>query len=177
MKPTKVNYNEELSKLSKEELIRYALFLSRNFWNMQGNWMLNVTERFGTDVAAEFDALVFRRNAEVQGWRLKKTLNLGDDIQSFIKANNYSTVWNPDSDWEYTEVSERHTRFRVTKCVMQMARLGLNLPELPCKNAGMNAVERLAAAINPKFKTTCIICPPDKHPTDLWCEWLIELEE
>ena len=53
---------EEMSKLSKKEMIKYVGFLEKNFWNIQGNWMLNMTNSYGTDTAAEFDAKVFDRN-------------------------------------------------------------------------------------------------------------------
>lgn len=170
----KVNYRDELAKLSKKELIEYAEMMASNWWNLQNNWMLNITQRYGSETAAEFDALIFGRQAEVQAWRLRKLFSLGDDIQSFIKAINVSTLL-ANVEFEYVEVDDKHCRIRVTSCSMQLARRKLGLPELPCKIAGIAANGRFASAMNPKIKTTCIICPPDEHPDDLWCEWQFDL--
>jgi hypothetical protein len=171
-----VSYRSELVKLTKKELIDYCEMMANNWWNLQNNWMLNITQRYGSETAAEFDALVFGRQAEVQAWRLKKLFNLGDDIQSMIKAVNLSTLLS-NVEFEYVEVGEKHCRIRVISCSMQLARRDLGLPELPCKIAGMAANSRFALAINPKIKTTCIVCPPDKHPENLWCEWQFDLVE
>ena len=39
------------------------------------------------------------------------------------------------------------------------------------------AVAGFASAYNRKIKTTCISCPPDEHPPDEWCHWLLEIED
>ena len=170
----KINYQEQLANLSKDQLIQYSEMMANNWWNLQNNWMINVTKRYGSEVAAEFDGIVFGRQAEVQAWRLKKLFNLGDDIQSLVKAINLSTLLS-NVEFEYVEVDEKHCRLRVTSCSMQLERKKLGVPELPCKMPGTEANGKFASAINPKVKTTCIICPPDKHPDNLWCEWQFDL--
>jgi hypothetical protein len=31
----------------------------------------------------------------------------------------------------------------------------------------------LLAEMNPDIGFRCVVCPPDNHPGDLWCEWEI----
>jgi hypothetical protein len=31
--------------------------------------------------------------------------------------------------------------------------------------------------LNPNIKFNCTVCPPDKHPDDLWCEWEVWIEK
>jgi len=172
----KVKLRDELAGLSKEQLVDYAEMMTKNWWNLQNNWMLQVSRRFGSEVAAEFDALVFGRQAEVQARRLKKLFSLGDDIQSLVRAVNLSTLLS-NVEFEYVNIGDKSCRIRVTSCSMQLARREAGLPELPCKVAGMEANSRFALAINPRIKTTCIVCPPDKHPDDIWCEWEFTIPE
>gem|GEM_PF-4968871 len=32
-------------------------------------------------------------------------------------------------------------------------------------------LEDVAETLNPKAKVNCLICPPDKHPENVWCRW------
>ena len=49
------------------------------------------------------------------------------------------------------------------------------LGELACKPAGMAICEAAASVINPAIRVTCLVCPPEAHPADVWCEWEFEL--
>ena len=51
--------------------------------------MLNITNSYGKEVVAEFDAQVFGRNAKVQAWRLKEDLHHGEGMQDFLKRLPY----------------------------------------------------------------------------------------
>jgi len=177
MEPIKMVTKNEYAKLSKQQLIDYTEFMHKSFWNLQGNWMLNVNKRYGAEVAVKFDEMVFGRISEVQAMRLKTLFNLGDTIQDFMKALALSTMWEPTGEWEYVEFDDKHVIARVNKCPMQLARLKLGIGELACKAAGLESMIRFAAPINPKLKASCIVCPPDKHPENIWCEWLWELSE
>lgn len=170
----KLDYGELLKELSREELIAQVEFLADSWWNLQGNWMQNVSERFGSETAAELDGIVFGRAGEVQAKRLKKIYNLGDDIEALAKAINLSTLLS-NVEFEYIQIDKKHCRLRITKCNMQLGRLASGLSELPCKVPGTAANARFASAINPRIRTTCIVCPPDSHPEDIWCEWQFDL--
>jgi hypothetical protein len=37
--------------------------------------------------------------------------------------------------------------------------------------------EAAATVINPAAKVKCLVCPPDEHPEDVWCEWEFEIPE
>ena len=77
---------DELMKLSKERLVDFIEMASSNFWTLQNNWMINVEGKFGRDVAVELDGMCYGRAAEVQIFRIKKFLNLGDDMPSLARA-------------------------------------------------------------------------------------------
>jgi hypothetical protein len=166
----------ELNKLSKAELIRYAGFLEKSFWNIQGNWMLHVTNAYGTDTAAEFDRKVFDRNGRMQAFKIKEALGLKENMEDFAKALTLSTVFS-NVEYHFPEIRDNRMRVLVTECTMQMNRRKLNLPELPCKQAGIAACEGFATAFDPRIRTTCLMCPPDVHEDHQWCHWLFEIPE
>ena len=168
------HFKGEVTKLSKEELIRYVDFQAYNWWNIQGNWMQQMSERYGTETATEFDSLVWDRNAKVQAWKLKELFDLKGDMKGFVKAISLSTVFS-NVEFEFPELEENRVRLLVTKCTMQLNRRKADLPELPCKEPGILAVEGFASAYNPKIKTSCLLCPPDEHSENEWCHWLFEL--
>lgn len=165
---------EELKKMDNKMLIEYVDFLGKTFWTHQGQWMLNVNMRYGTDIAAEFDSMVFGKSAEVQAWRLKKFFNLNGTISDLVRIMNLSTIWsNVDFEWE--DIDGKNARLKITNCVMQKSRIQLGLPELPCREPAIQVNKSVTKVVNSNIKTTCIVCPPDRHEENRWCEWLFEL--
>ena len=168
------NFEKEINGLSREMLIRYADFQTYIWWNLQGNWMQRMSERYGTEIATEFDTLVWERSGKIQAWKLKELLGLNGDMEGLIKAITLSTVFS-NVEFEIPELNEKQARILVTSCTMQFNRRKAGLPELPCKEPGITCVEGFASAYNPAIKTTCLLCPPDAHSDTEWCHWLFEL--
>jgi hypothetical protein len=165
---------EILSKLSKEELLEFIDLQQRNWWNLQNNWMAYMNAQYGMEAAVKGDAHCFTANARVQVHRLKKMFGLGDGVEALRKAMVLSTIWANGESETRTEGDTR-CRVRVTRCDQQLRRLEEGLGELACKPAAMAICEAAAAVINPACQVRCIVCPPDAHPADLWCEWEFEV--
>ena len=85
----KINMQKEMSKLPKKTLIELIEMGHKNFWSLQGNWFLFVESMHGTDEAIKGDVVVFAQNCRSQANRVKKLLNLGEDLSSIIKAFNF----------------------------------------------------------------------------------------
>jgi len=170
------HFAKEIAKLSPEMLVRFADFQSYNWWHLQGNWMQQISVRYGTEVAKEFDSLIWERSGKVQAWKLKELFDLKGDMEGLVKALSLSTVFS-NVEYEFPEITEKKVRLMVTKCTMQLNRRKGNLPELPCKEPGLIAVEGFAQAYNPKIKAKCLFCPPDAHCDNQWCHWEFILED
>ena len=166
---------QQFMKLSKDKLIEYIDIANKNWWTLQNNWVVNVEEKCGPDIAMELDGICFGRESEVQVYRLKKFFNLDDSISALMKIFDFSQ-FNSSVEYEFREVTDRHTIFRVTKCPMQLERLKKGLPEVVCKPGAIAVNNRIAKALNPNIKTTCIFCPPDPHSEDAWCEFEFMIE-
>jgi hypothetical protein len=77
---------------------------------------------------------------------------------------------------EIEEASDTHCVFRMNRCRVQEARKRQGLPDFPCKPIGIVEYSGFAKTIDPRIKTKCLICPPDSHPSDVWCSWEFRLE-
>ncbi len=165
---------EILSKLSKAELLDYIEMFQKNWWNLQNNYILYINNEYGADAAVKADAHCFTANAKVQMYRLRKMFGLKDDLPSLMDAIVLSTIW-ANGDYDLVKVNNEKFRIKVTNCYQQVRRLEDGLGELACKPAGMAICEAAAKVINPRANVKCLVCPPDEHPKDVWCEWEYEI--
>ncbi len=165
---------ERLSKHTKEELIDFIDMLQRNWWNLQNNWMLYINNEYGEEAAVKGDSLCFTANAKVQMYRLTKMYGLKGDLQSLMDAMVLSTIW-VNSDYDIWKIDDTKFRIKVTNCYQQVRRVEDGMGELACKPAGVAICEAAAKVINQEAQVKCIVCPPDEHPSDVWCEWEFEV--
>ncbi|MBW1785839.1 MAG: hypothetical protein JRK53_04360 [Deltaproteobacteria bacterium] len=161
---------ERLSKLSKEQLLEFIDMFQKNWWNLQNNYILYLNTEYGEDAAVKADGVCFTANAKVQMYRLKKLFGLKDDIPSIIDAMVLSTIW-ANGDFEVYDVTENSFKLKVTNCYQQVRRLEEGMGEFSCKPAGFAIADAAAKVINPSAEVKCLVCPPDPHPEDVWCDW------
>lgn len=165
----------ELMKLSKEKLIDYIDVLSRNFWTVQNNWMANVTLRYGSEVAAEFDEMLWSKWPAVEAYRFRELFDLGSGLEDVAKVVTLSLGAEEGPEAEYVEFSEGRIAFRVTKCPMQLKRREEGWDELNCKPAFTAMWKAIAGVINPEIRVVKVYAPHDPHPDDDWCGAVLEL--
>ena len=165
---------EKLSQLSKEQLLEFIDMLQKNWWNLQNNYILYINNEYGEEAAVNADAHCFPANAKVQMYRLRKLFGLKDDLQSLMDAMALSTIW-ANGEYEIRKIDDQRFAIKVTTCHQQVRRLEDGIGEIPCKPAGIAICEAAATVINPSAKVKCLVCPPDEHPEDVWCEWQFEI--
>jgi hypothetical protein len=161
---------EKFSTFTKEQLIDFIDMLQKNWWNLQNNYILYLNNEYGEEAAVKADATCFPANAKVQMHRLKKMFNLKDDLQSLIDAMVFSTIW-VNCDYDLQILDEKSFRMTVTNCYQQVRRLEEGMGEIACKPAGIAICETAAKVIHPGAQTKCLVCPPDEHPKNVWCDW------
>jgi hypothetical protein len=87
-----------------------------------------------------------------------------------IKALRLSS-WALDIENKEYEIGEKEAIIRNTNCRVQNTRIKKGLTEFPCKQVRSEFMRAFAKEFNPNIQVECILCPPDKHPDNLWCEW------
>lgn len=166
-----------LMEMPKEKLVELLFKQMRNLWAVDGLYFLGVEEKFNTENATAIDAQVWEVMGKIEARRVKETLDLkGNDVPSIIEALRY-TSWSLDLENKEVEVKENQAIFRNVSCRTQQTRLKKGLPEFPCKRVRWGYLKSFAKELNPDVEVNCKICPPDKHPDNLWCEWEFKMVE
>lgn len=166
----------DIMDIPKETLVDLLKMYSKNSMTIDGLWFINVEEKNGLDTALEIDKLVWDKYAVIEAKRIKNVLNITEKgIPAFVKAFNFQ-IWAPGMEYGFPEVTENKAIFHVTDCTIQKARIKDKRPEFRCKPIGLSLFTHFAEVIDPDIKISCLFCPPDKHPKNIWCSWEFRLE-
>ena len=165
-----------LSDLPRDKLNDFIFMHLRDLWAVDGLYYLGIEESFGTEAATEIDRRVWETMGKIEARKLKDFLRIkGNDIQSMMKALQYSG-WALDLEDKEVVVEKDHAVIRNVKCRVQNTRLSKGLSEFGCKPVRFGFLKAFAKEFNPNIEVRCNVCPPDKHPSDLWCEWEFKLK-
>jgi len=157
--------------LSKDKLTDLIFLHLRNMWAVDGLYYLHIEEEFGTEVATKIDRNVWEIMGKIEARKLKKLLKINDnDIKSMINALIFSG-WALDLEEKKIIINKKKAIIKILNCRVQNARLKKNLTEFGCKPVRWSFLKAFAKEFNPNIEVKCNICPPDKHPNTLWCEW------
>jgi hypothetical protein len=158
--------------MTKEELVDLLFTQMRILWTVDGLYYLGIEERFGTQAATETDAKTWKVLGKIECRKLREMTGLkGDDMDTFEKLLKL-TSWALDLEDKAFDRKGEVLILQNTNCRVQNTRLSKGLTEFGCKVVRRGYLEEFAKEFNPKFSVTCRVCPPDKHPKDIWCEWV-----
>ncbi|MEM2118211.1 MAG: DUF6125 family protein [Candidatus Bathyarchaeia archaeon] len=163
---------EMLAKMPMEKLLDYFFLQIRNLWRVDGLYFLGIEKKFGTEAATEIDAGVWETMAAIEAKSLQKMFNISEkpDVPTIIDLLRKSS-WALDQPFKTVEVSSKRATLSVDRCRTQETRLSKGLSEFPCKKVRFGYLKNFAKTLNPNVEVNCIVCPPDKHPKNLWCKW------
>ena len=165
-----------LKDLPKDRLIDLFLLHIRNLWRVDGLYFLGIEKKFGTTAAAEIDADCWRLMGKLEARELKKALGIKGDSIAALMYGLQNTSWSLDQRDKETEVTATRGVYRVTQCRTQLTRIHKELGEFPCKNVRLGYLKSFAGEFNPHIEVKATICPPGRHPPDVWCEWEFTLK-
>jgi hypothetical protein len=170
--PGSVEDREMLIKMPIEKLLDCFFLQIRNLWRVDGLYFLGIEKRFGTEAATEVDAGVWEVMAAIEAKSLQRMFSVGEnpDIPTIMDLLRKSS-WALDQPFKTVEVSGQGAILSINRCRTQETRLSKGLNEFPCKKVRFGYLKNFAETLNPKVEVNCIVCPPDKHPKDLWCKW------
>lgn len=162
----------EVQDLSKKELLDLLTDAAKNWLAHDGLWFQAVEDAFGIEKAIELDRKAWEAFTVIEAKRIMKRLSIepGGGIPALIQALKFRLYARLNTQ-EITEISPERCVFRMHSCRVQDARKRKGLPDFPCKPVGIVEYSRFARTIDPRLRTTCITCPPDPHPSDVWCAW------
>ena len=166
-----------IEEIPKEKLADFIFMHLRDMWAVDGLYYLGIEKEFGTESATEIDGKVWEIMGKIEARKLKKLFEIsGNDIASMIKALRLSG-WTLDLEDKEIDVKKDKTILRNVKCRVQNTRIKKGLTEFGCKPVRWGFLKAFAKEFNPDIEVKCNVCPPDKHPDDLWCEWEFAIKE
>ncbi len=171
-----VEDREMLSEMPIEKSLDYFFLQIRNLWRVDGLYFLGIEEKFGTEAATEIDAGVWQIMAKIEAKSLRRMFQVSEntDISTIMNLLQKSS-WALDQPFKTVEISDNKAVLTIDKCRTQEARLRKGLGEFPCERVRFGSLKNFAKTLNPNVEVNCIVCPPDKHPPDLWCRWEFKL--
>ena len=162
---------EELEKLSREQLIELLLIDSKNLVAMDGVWFQSVEREQGMDCAMHHDEEIWKRYTRSEAKRIKKFLGLGEHpgLEGLARALSYRMVDRANP----SEVGYRDGRliYKILVCRVQEARTRKNMPLHPCKSAAVYEYGGFAEEIDDRIKCRCVSCYPDVTDESCSCAW------
>jgi hypothetical protein len=165
-----------LAETPLERLLDFFFLQIRNLWRVDGLYFLEIEKKFGTEAATQIDANVWETMAALEAKSLQKMFNVSEnpDIPTIMGLLRL-TSWALDQPFKRIETSPERAVLSISRCRTQEARLKKGLSEFPCKRVRFGYLKNFAKTINPKVEVNCLVCPPDKHPSDIWCSWEFKL--
>jgi hypothetical protein len=166
---------ELIKKIPKDKLAEFIFMHLRNMWAVDGFYYLFIEEKYGTEIATEIDRKVWEIMGKIEARKIRNLFDIKDnDIPSLMKALSFSG-WSMDLEDKEIIVDKNNAILRNVRCRVQNTRLSKNLSEFGCKPVRFGFLKSFAREFNPDIIVSCNVCPPDKHPDDLWCEWEFRL--
>ena len=166
-----------LLNLPKKDLLALLDGAAINWLANDGIWFQSVEFTSGMNDAKRCNDSCWAHFSPFEAWAVKRFLELGDQLglDGVKKALNFR-VYARINVQSFTDEGPEAFIFRMTACRVQVARNSKELPDYPCKSAGLVEYTYFARAIDPRFKTECHACPPDNHPDDWYCAWRFSLK-
>jgi hypothetical protein len=167
-----VEDRKKLAEMPIEELLDFLFLQLRNLWRVDGLYFLGIEEKFGIETATEIDSQVWQIMAKIEAKSLKRMFKVDEnaDIPTIMNLLQKSS-WALDQPFKVVDVDDKQAVLYVKKCRTQEARLKKGFGEFPCKRVRFGYLKNFAKTLNSNVEVNCLICPPDEHPSDLWCKW------
>lgn len=167
----------DLTKLSKETLIKLVKAYSRLFLALDGFWFLAVEEKHGYKDALDIDIKAWEGYFPYEARLLRKTLEIKEEgIPGIIETLKHC-AFVPCMEHVIDEVSEERGVVSLYKCPSLEAMERAGRTEFVCEPVGTAVFQKYAESIDPRVKVRFLDGPPRKSPEDVSCKWEFTLEE
>ena len=164
---------EHLRDLSREELLQLVDIHAKSWLAHDGCWFLAAEERYGIDTAIALDTRSWERFSPAEARRIMQAFQIpeGGGLDALARAVGYR-LYATVNRQAIARPDEHTLIYRMIECRVQTARKRKGLPDFPCKPVGIVEYSKFAETIDPRIKTRCLQCPPDRvEASDCACAW------
>jgi hypothetical protein len=168
---------QPLLTMNKEALTALLDGAAINWLANDGVWFQSVEFNSDMNDAKRCNDSCWAHFSPFEAWSIKQFLGLGDQpgLEGLKKALSFR-VYARINVQSFTDEGPDAFLFSMNECRVQVARKKKNLPDYPCKSAGLVEYAYFARAIDARIHTECVGCPPDDHPDDWYCSWRFSLK-
>ncbi len=165
-----------LKEMTREARLELLKCLSVNWLANDGIWFQAVERKFSMFDAKRCNDTCWSRYSPFEAKRIKELLDLPESggIPALKKSLPFR-IYAHINVQSIEDMGENAIVIRLNDCRVQSTRKRKGLPDYPCKSAGVVEFSTFAKAIDPRFETECIACPPDDHPEEWFCAWKFTL--
>ena len=165
-----------IDEIPEEKLADFIFMHLRDMWAVDGFYYLFIEEKYGTEVATEIDRKVWEVMGKIEARKIKQLFQIEkNDISTVMKALSYSG-WSMDLEDKEIVIEKDRAILRNVRCRVQNTRLKNGLDEFGCKPVRFGFLKSFVKEFNQDIEVKCNVCPPDKHPKYLWCEWEFKMK-
>jgi len=164
-----------LAALPREKLLGLLDAAAANWLAGDGLWFQAVEKRREMFTAKRCNDTCWSKFSPFEALRIKEILSLPeggglDALEAALGCRLYSRINVQSIEREHNSLV-----YKMVRCRVQDARKRKGLEDYPCKSAGVVEYSSFARSIDPRIKTECLACPPDKHPEGWFCAWKFHL--
>jgi hypothetical protein len=152
---------------------------AKNWLAHDGLWFQAVERHYGLEKAIELDTEAWIAFTKIEARRIMKRHNIPENggleaLKKALGCRLYAFLNVQDIRNETPTSFD----FVMVDCRVQSARDRKNMTLFPCKSVGIEEYSGFASTIDPRIKTECICCPPDKEDgKDRYCHWRFTISE
>lgn len=167
--------HQNLSSLTKDELIDLIEIYSKNWLAMDGVWFQSIERKYGMEEAMFHDAEAWSIFTKIEARRIKQFLHLPEQagLEGLAKALSLRFYANINHDEMI--LKDNTLTYRVLECRVQNARQRKQMEFHPCKPVGLIEYSEFAKVIDARISCQCISCYPDIKDSSCCCSWLFTL--
>lgn len=150
--------------------------LAKNWLVNDGVWFQSVEFAHGMNDAKRCNDSCWAQFSPYEAHAIKRFLQLDeqpglDGLKKALGFRMYSFI----NRQSIVDEGAESFVFQMDECRVQVARKRKDLPDYPCKSAGLVEYTYFAREIDSRIRTECIGCPPDDHPDEWFCAWRFKL--
>ncbi|MFZ5981670.1 MAG: DUF6125 family protein [Candidatus Zixiibacteriota bacterium] len=162
-----------LEHLRRETLEKMLVDFSKNWLAHDGLWFQAVERQYGIEKAIELDTEAWEQFTVIEAKRIMALHGIEENsgLEGLKKALGYR-LYAVLNEQRVENETENSFEFYMIDCRVQSARRRKNMTLFPCKSVGIVEYSGFAKTVDPRIKTECIGCPPDKHAGErYYCGW------
>jgi hypothetical protein len=146
--------------------------IAANWLANDGIWFQAVEFSSGMDDAKRCNDTCWAHFSPFEASSIRRLLTLPEHcgLEGLKKALHYR-LYAMINDYSIFDEGTDSIVFQMNQCRVQYSRKRRGLSDYPCKSGGTVEYTYFSKTIDPRIRTSCIGCPPDKHPDEWYCSW------